>query len=47
MASDDADILCPVCGAVVEIEADCPGYGTPRSQGGTGVMVCSPPCGNA
>ena len=47
MASDDADILCPVCGAGVEIDGDCPGYGTPRSRGGTGVMVCFPPCGNA
>lgn len=43
----DDDQRCPRCGGRVMVEADCPGYGTPRDQGGKGVLVCWPACGNA
>lgn len=42
-----AEFPCPQCGGVVEQDSDCPGYGTPAAEGGRGVMVCYPPCGNA
>lgn len=37
---------CPVCGGQTLYELDCPGYGTSKSEGGQGIMVCSPCCGN-
>lgn len=43
----DDDQRCPKCGSLVRQDVDCPGYGTPRELGGTGVKVCHPVCGNA
>lgn len=47
--SREPDLCCPVCGGHITSEPSCPGYGRPKDQGGTGVMVCYPPhwCGNA
>lgn len=38
---------CPECGGEVDWTLTCPGYGQPKSEGGSGVMVCASGCSNA